>query len=169
MSLEVWRRNSHYFMTMIYVVINLVHGKIGPLEKQNQMKQVTGPWWWILSCNGCCAWFCHWLFLSLKLCQSLFWSLGSKREIEKFSNNSNVPSFAICLCNTKWNAGGGWKQWTCLKIVTKGCPLFERCRCSLDVNLWSFISPRLQVQMKLVFFFPASSNSPETWNFGSCL
>jgi hypothetical protein len=42
MSLEVWRQNSHYYITMIYVVINLVHGKIGPLEKQNQAKQVTG-------------------------------------------------------------------------------------------------------------------------------
>jgi hypothetical protein len=36
-------------------------------------------------------------------------SLGSKREIEKFSN-SNVPSFAICLCKHKVERRRGWKQ-----------------------------------------------------------
>lgn len=142
--------------------------------------------WWILSCNGCCAWFCHWLFLSLKLCQSLFWAWVAREK------SLATPMFQVLLSGCATQSGmqeGGWKQSTCLKIVTKaylslrgvnahwmcifGHLFLPDCKCKwsqffFSINLIWMPSIYLRIfnhQQNLA----ASSNSPKISNFGSCL
>jgi hypothetical protein len=157
MSLEVWRRNSqllYYYDICCYQFgawQNCASRETKPGEASYRPLVMDSVLQWLL-----CLILPLTILISLKLCQSFVLSLGSKRE-----KSLATPMFQVLLCGCATQSGmqeGGLETINMLENCYKSLPLFERCQCSLDVHLWSFVSPRLQVQMKLVFLFFLSTS-----------
>jgi len=192
MSLEVWRRNSqllYYYDICCYQFgawQNCASRETKPGEASYRPLVMDSVLQWLL-----CLILPLTILISLKLCQSFVLSLGSKRE-----KSLATPMFQVLLCGCATQSGtqeGGWKQSTCLhawKLLEKLTSLWEVSMLIGCASLVICFSQIASANEASFFFFSinliwmpsnylrifyhqqslaASSNSPKTSNFGSCL